>query len=362
MNPEEQVCPNPECCASGKEGKIGVHSRQDKRYRCKACGRTFSATMGTAYYRLKKSPELFTLVVSLLAYGCPVQAIVASFQIDERTVWRWLIQAGKHCESVHEKWVSKGCLELGQIQADELKVKTYLGTIWLGLVMQVKTRLWLGGAVDKQRGKRLLQGVLSYAERAGRGGQILIAVDGFNIYLEVIPLIFAKRWDWLQPCWQGWQNVLIVQLMKQRRGQRGRVEQQIAAGTRQQVTALIRDSQGRGWINTAYIERLNATFRLRIATLVRCTRVLVRQPQTLEVWMWLVGCTYNFCSYHDALKQPLIVSQNKRFWIRQTPAMAAALTDHRWSMAELLAFKRPPVGWSLSRMTQGAFPLPRYLA
>ena len=86
MNPQEQVCPNPECCASGKDGKIGVHSRQDKRYRCKACGRTFTVTMGTAYYRLKKSHELFTLVVSLLAYGCPVQAIVASFQIDERTV------------------------------------------------------------------------------------------------------------------------------------------------------------------------------------------------------------------------------------------------------------------------------------
>ena len=362
MNPQEQVCPNPKCCASGKDGKIGVHSRQDKRYRCKVCGRTFTTTLGTAYYRLKKSHELFTLVVSLLAYGCPVQAIVAAFQIDERTVWRWLNQAGKQCETVHEQLVSKGCLELGQIQADELKVKTYLGTIWLAIVMQVKTRLWLGGSVDKQRGKALLKRVLSYAERSGIGGEVLIAVDGFNIYLEVIPLIFAKSWDWLHGCWHGWQEVLIVQLMKQRRGKRGRVEQQIAAGRRQQVAALIRHSQGHGWINTAYIERLNATFRLRIASLVRCTRVLVRQPETLEGWMWLVGCTYNFCTEHDALKIALPISSRKRFWIGRTPAMAAELTDHRWSMAELLAFKRPSVGWSLSRLTQGAFPLPRPLA
>jgi len=175
MNPQEQVCPNPECCASGKDGKIGVHSRQDKRYRCKGCGRTFTTTRGTAYYRVKKSHELFTWVIILLAYGCPVQAVVAAFQLDERTVWRWLRQSGKHCETVHEQLVSNGYLELGQIQADELKVKTYLGTIWLGIVMHVKTRLWLGGSVDKQRGKALLKRVLTYAEHSGQGGEVLAA-------------------------------------------------------------------------------------------------------------------------------------------------------------------------------------------
>jgi transposase-like protein len=362
MNPQEQVCPNPKCCASGKDGQIGIHSRQDQRYRCKSCGRTFTVTVGTAYYRLKKSHEVFTLVVSLLAYGCPVQAIVVAFQIDERTVWRWLRQAGQHCEALHERIVSNGHLDLGQIQADELKVKTYTGTVWLGMVMQVKTRLWLGGSVHKQRGKSLLQRVLNYAERSGRGGAILIAVDGFNIYLEIIPLVFSQSWNWLQACWQGWREVVIVQTMKQRRGQRGRVQQQIASGTRQQVATMIQRSQGHGWINTAYIERLNATFRLRIASLVRSTRVLVRQPQTLIAWMWLVGCTYNFCTDHAGLRLPLPISERKRFWVRRTPAMAAALTDHRWTIAELLAFKRLPVGWSLSRLTQGAFPLPRSLA
>lgn len=362
MNPQEQVCPNPECCASGKDGEIGVHSRREQRYRCKKCGRTFSATVGTAYYRVKKAHELFTVVVSLLAYGCPVQAIVVSFALDERTVWRWLENAGKHCQGVHEQVVSQGQLELGQIQADELKVKTYLGTVWLGLVMQVKTRLWLGGGVSQQRGKQLLKAVLSYAQAAGSAGEVLIAVDGFNIYLEVIPLIFIKTWNWLQACWQGWQTVAVVQLMKQRQGKVGQVHKRIARGTHPQIARLIQASQGRGWINTAYIERLNATFRLRVSSLVRATRVLVHRPETLESWMWLVGCVYNFCTDHEALKIPLPVSPQKRFWIRRTPAIAAALTDHRWSIAELLAFKRPPVGWSLSRLTQGAFPLPRYLA
>src|SRR5690349_13664002 len=101
MNPQEQLCPNPQCAASGKTGQIRIHSRKEQRYRCKSCGRTFSASYGTAYYRVKKAHGLLTLVVTLLAYGCPVQAIVMAFGLDERTVWAWLQRAGKHGQVVH---------------------------------------------------------------------------------------------------------------------------------------------------------------------------------------------------------------------------------------------------------------------
>jgi hypothetical protein len=55
-------------------------------------------------------------------------------------------------------------------------------------------------------------------------------------------------------------------------------------------------SQGGGLINTAYIERLNASFRHRLASLARCTRALARVPETLEWGMYLVGSVYNFCT------------------------------------------------------------------
>lgn len=354
MNPQEQVCPNPKCGGSGNAGQIGIHSRKNQRYRCKRCGHTFSASYGSAYYRVKKAHELLTVVVTLLAYGCPVQAIVQAFALDERTVWAWLQRAGNHCQAVHEQTVLHAQLDLLQIQADELKVKTYLGTIWMGLVMHVKTRLWLGGAVDRQRGKRLLHRVLEYARRSGRAGKVLVAVDGFNIYLEVIPRVFQRQWNWLRAGWQGWTEVAIVQTMKQRRGKRGKVERQIARGTPQQVQRFIQCSQGRGAINTAYIERLNATFRLRLHCLVRSSRTLVRQPQTLEAWMWLAGSCYNFCTDHEALRLELPVSPHKHYWVKRTPAMAAGLTDHRWSIAELLTFKHPPSGWLILQKTRSA--------
>ena len=58
MNPQEQLCPK--CGTSGKDGLIAIHSQKEKRYRCKACQKTFSDRLGTAYYGLKKDIHLYT--------------------------------------------------------------------------------------------------------------------------------------------------------------------------------------------------------------------------------------------------------------------------------------------------------------
>ncbi len=93
MDPHRRFCHNTRCWAYGRvgEGHIVIHSQKERRYRCKRCSKTFSETIGgTALYRVHKPHELLTIVVTLLAYGCPVlQAIVAGFGLDERTVARW---------------------------------------------------------------------------------------------------------------------------------------------------------------------------------------------------------------------------------------------------------------------------------
>jgi len=60
MNPQEQLCHNPQCWVYGRqgEGAIVISSQRDQRYRCKRCGKTFSATTGTALYRLHKPHTL----------------------------------------------------------------------------------------------------------------------------------------------------------------------------------------------------------------------------------------------------------------------------------------------------------------
>src|SRR5512145_1795158 len=93
-------------------------------------------------------------------------------------------------------------------------------------------------------------------------------------------------------------------------------------------------SQGEGVIKTAYIERLNATFRERLAPLARRSRALARRTLTLQHGMYLIGTVYNFCTPHVSLR--LTHSGASRCGVQRTPTMAAGITDHCWSVHELL--------------------------
>ena len=67
---------------------------------------------------------------------------------DERTVADWWARLGRQGQAVHEYLVEQP-RDLGQVQADELRVKKQGGIVWMALAMMVKTRLWPGGEVSE---------------------------------------------------------------------------------------------------------------------------------------------------------------------------------------------------------------------
>jgi transposase-like protein len=71
MDPTTTFCPNRACPARGQsgQGNIGIHSRKAQRFLCKQCHKTFTATKGTVFYRLRTAAELVVVVVTLLAHG-----------------------------------------------------------------------------------------------------------------------------------------------------------------------------------------------------------------------------------------------------------------------------------------------------
>ena len=146
MDPQTVFCPNPQCLASGQIGRgtIHVHSRKEERYRWDVCGQTFSATTGTPFYRAHTRPDEVIIVITLWAYGCPPQASVRACEWDERTVPRYPVAAGAPCEAGHEQLVAQP-RDLGQVQADEIRMKGQGIIMWLAMAVQVSTRLWLGG-------------------------------------------------------------------------------------------------------------------------------------------------------------------------------------------------------------------------
>ena len=350
MDPHKRFCHNERCWAYGRagEGHIVIHSRKERRYRCKRCGRTFSATKGTALYRAHKPHELVVTIVTLLAYGCPPQAIVAAFSLDERTVSRWQRESGRQCRRVHEHVIQAGGVLLGQVQADELRIRIVGGVVWLASAISVSSRLWLGGVVQVWRDGHLIRTLLLGVRACGASQSVLLCTDGLSSYpkqaLKVLrePIRTGERG---RPRLLLPEGVMVAQAVKRyaRRRVVG-VLRRVVRGTEAEVGERLRATQGGATaavINTAYIERLQATFRSRLVSLVRKTRATVRQRATLEAGMWLVGTVYNFCRAHRSLR--LVGSRAaERRWIERTPAQAAGLTDHRWTVYELLSFAVPP--------------------
>jgi hypothetical protein len=123
------------------------------------------------------------------------------------------------------------------------------------------------------------------------------------------------------------------------------VVQRVVRGTEEALQARLNSTQGGegAQINTSYAERLQATFRSRLAPLARKTRSAVRRRATLEAGMWSIGTAYNFCCWHRSLRLPRSGANAEGRWIERTPAQAAAgLTDHRWTFHELLVLAVPP--------------------
>ena len=342
MDPHATFCPNLDCPASGQvaQGNITIHSYHPRRYKCTVCTRTFSARHGTPFYRRRTAETTMIQVTTLVAHGCPIPAIEAAFGLQRRTVQTWVDAAGAHCEQIHQQHVLTP-RDLGQVQADELRIKTQRGVLWMALAIMVSTRLWLGGALSPRRDTALIQRLVTLIRACALPRPLLLVTDGLRTYATVFRQAFRtpqRTGRRGAPRLVVWPELVIGQVVKQ--VQRRRVVgvvRRLAHGTGELAQRLIAQTQGDGVLNTAYIERLNATFRARLAVLVRRTRGTARREQRLHTGMYLLGTVYNFCTYHDSL--------TLRPAGQRTPAMAAGITDHCWSVAELLRQRVPPPRW-----------------
>jgi hypothetical protein len=122
------------------------------------------------------------------------------------------------------------------------------------------------------------------------------------------------------------------------------VERRVVLGTAEAIAAERAATISGTGINTAYIERLNATFRASLAPLVRWGRAIAHTETMVTAGMSLVGCADNFCWLHQSLRLAAPAGALWK-WQERTPAMAVGLTHHRWTMRELLRYQVPLPVW-----------------
>jgi IS1 family transposase len=163
---------------------------------------------------------------------------------------------------------------------------------------------------------------------------ILICTDGWNAYPQSILRAFREKVKRTpgrgRAALEVWSELYIGTVIKRIVNKRLKLE----------------TSNGGSVLNTSFIERLNATMRERLATLTRKCRHATVRLSSLHPGMYLLGSTYNFCWPHQELSCVRDRTTGKRYRVAAcTPAMAAGLTDHLWSVCELLSFKSAPAPW-----------------
>jgi hypothetical protein len=136
-------------------------------------------------------------------------------------------------------------------------------------------------------------------------------------------------------------ELCYAQIDKHREGGRlVEVRRRIVFGSAEVITEILGDKQ----INTAYVERDNLTSRQSNGRLVRKTLSHSKKDSYLQRHLDLEDAVFNFVRPHLSLRVAFPQPIHGRKWQPRTPAMAAGLTDHIWTLAELLSYRIPPSG------------------
>jgi len=142
-----------------------------------------------------------------------------------------------------------------------------------------------------------------------------------------------------KPCRGVDPGLLYAQIDKQRAGGRVvEVRRRIVFGSTAVITEILGDQQ----INTSYVERDNLTSRQSNGRLVRKTLSHSKKGYYLHRHIDLEDTVFNFVRPHLSLRTAGLRPINGRKWNQRTPAMAAGLTDHIWTLEELLSYRLPP--------------------
>ena len=150
-----------------------------------------------------------------------------------------------------------------------------------------------------------------------------------------------------RPTWRPLPALLYAQVVKSYRRRRiVGVKHHVVFGTR---LAIEQRLARWGWtINTAFVERLNLDLRQRVAAIGRRVNTLCQGEAGLRDQLTLFQVYHNFVLPHASLRQPLLIPQatngrgSAKVWRPCTPAMAAGVTDHVWTLKEVLLFRVPP--------------------
>jgi IS1 family transposase len=377
IDTSHHFCPNPDCRYHGGVGWGNLRANGHpnggpwRQLLCVACRRYFLETLGTIFHGKRASVELIVRVIACLAEGLGIRGTARVFEVDPSTVLQWLVEAAEQLRAFAQYFLHD--IRVHQVQLDELfallsgvkdgevseteaieRLERLPHWVWVAMDPESKLLLVIDvGARTLALAQRLVHQV---TQGLAPDCAPLFLTDGFREYLTALLTHYGQ---WVQPPrrqatgpvpkprWMPLPQLLYAQVVKTvRRRRLVRVRHRVVFGSLEAVNDILAPL---GWhINTAFVERINLTIRQHVAAVGRRVSTLCKGEDGLRQQLAVFHCYYNFCLPHASVRLPLPPpeftdgSGSATQWQPRTPAMAAGLTDHVWTLREVLLFRVPP--------------------
>jgi IS1 family transposase/transposase-like protein len=370
-------CPNPDCRYWGWAGWGNIRANghpNGGRWRpllCIVCRGYFLETLGTIFHGKRVAVELIVRVIACLAEGLGIRGTARVFEVDPNTVLQWLVEAAEQLKAfsrhvlhdvrvrqvqLDELFALLSAVKDGEVSEAEAIERLERMSQWVWVAMDPESKLLLAIDVGSRTRAMAQRVVHQVAQVLAPDCAPLFLTDGFREYLTALLTHYGY---WVQPPrrpgkgptpkprWRPLPQLLYAQAIKiVRRRRLVRVSHRVVFGTLEAVNAVLAPH---GWqINTAFVERINLTIRQHVAAVGRRVSTLCKGEDGLRQQVALYHVYYNFCLPHASLRQPVPQpvhtkgTGSARLWRPCTPALAAGLTDHVWTLREVLLFRVPP--------------------
>jgi IS1 family transposase/transposase-like protein len=343
------ACPNPDCCYCGITDATchalvgyGVQSG-NQRFKCQKCGKVFTSRVGTPLYYLKTDAKRVEFVLLFLAEGVDASVLVRYTGHSDATIGRWLERMGRHSAGWHDQLFRD--LVLTFIQMDEMysRVRRQASAIWVWLAIDAQTKTIPAMHIGGRTKADAFALVHDLRQRLAEECIPVFTTDGLRSYFYAVTAHFGY---WSRPKrarkdhWFVSPDLLYGQLVKRKnRGRKRFAQTRMMWGKRHAYGKAMRLLGLRPTIQTAFVERVNLTFRQGVSSLSRRTWAYAQTVEQLTYHAEWFRLYYHVIRPHESLRVKL--KGPHRRYRKRTPAMAVGVTRERWKVQPMLHYQVP---------------------
>jgi IS1 family transposase/transposase-like protein len=306
--------------------KNGFDKNGNPRKRCKLCGTSYVDRKFTALGEMRIDLDEAARAIEMLCEGMSVRTVCRLTRLNKQTVLRLVVRAGRGVADYSARTIRD--LACAEVECDEVWGYCYckrrtqrqqdwgsqVGDVYTFLAIDRNTKLILANAMGKRDSETAVQFMYRLKLAVKEIGQL--STDGWHMFPGIVDLFWNK-------------DINYGTVIKIIRGDRAtNAATRYSPGQIKEIRKkVISGDPNVRRISTSFVERLNLSIRMGNRRMTRLTNAFSKKLENHEAMMNLFIGVFNFCKKHGTLKT--------------SPAVAAGLTDHVWTIRELLEKTEP---------------------